>query len=58
MKIQEGPAFGAFIIGSGVGYLLYQKTQNLALAAFVGAAITLVDYFILSAVARWKEGRK
>ena len=47
MKLEEGPAFGALIIGGGVGFLLWQKYQNLGLALGVGIGLAIADYFFL-----------
>ena len=55
MKLQEGPAFGALIIGAGLGYLLYNRTQNVLLAAIVGIAVALADYFFLIWINTFKK---
>jgi len=55
MKLQEGPAFGALIIGCGVTYLFYRKTQNLLLAAGVGIAVALADYLLLLWIQSFKK---
>lgn len=47
MKLQEGPLFGALIIGIGVGYLVYSKTQNFMYAALAGIGLAVVDYIFL-----------
>lgn len=47
MKLDEGPLFGALIIGAGIGFLVWQKWQNPALAIGVGAALAIADYFFL-----------
>lgn len=47
MKLQEGPAFGALIIGMGLAFLVNKQTSNLALALGIGAAVGIADYFIL-----------
>lgn len=44
MNLQQGPLFGAMIVGTGIGYLLYQKTQNIVLAVLAAAAITMAGY--------------
>lgn len=58
MKIQQGPAFGALIIGSGLAVLFYQQSQNLALALLIGAGVGIVDYLVLAWVAKLKERSK
>jgi len=58
MKIQEGPAFGALLIGSGLAFLLYRKSQNLGLALVVGTAVTILDYAVLVWVAKLKDRNK
>ncbi len=58
MKIQQGPAFGALIIGSGLAVLFYQQSQNLALALLVGAGVGILDYLVLVWVAKLKERNK
>lgn len=47
MKLQEGPAFGAGIIGFGVGFLVWQKTRNLVWAIGIGIALAIADYIFL-----------
>ena len=56
MKLQEGPAFGALIIGGGVGYLVLQKYQSLPLALGAGFVVGAVDYFMLVWIKK-KSGR-
>ena len=55
MKIEEGPAFGALIIGSGLGYLIYSKTQNVVYAACGAIAVALVDYVLLIWIKSFKK---
>ena len=55
MKIQEGPAFGALIIGCGVAYLVQRQTQNVLLASAVGIAVALADYFLLAWIQSFKK---
>jgi len=55
MKLQEGPAFGALIIGSGVIYLLYNQTQNILLSSGAGIAVALADYFFLIWIQSFKK---
>lgn len=50
MKLDEGPAFGALVIGAGVGYLYWQKTQNLGVAIALGIGLTIADYVFLLVV--------
>lgn len=52
MKIQEGPAFGAIIIGCGVGYLTYTKTNNTPLAILLGLAVAIADYVLILVIKR------
>lgn len=47
MKLQEGPAFGALIIGVGVGFLTFKKTNNLALGLGAGVLIAIADYVLV-----------
>ena len=49
MRIEEGPALGAVIIGSGVAFLLYQRNQNLVLSLAIGLAVAVADYFLVLA---------
>jgi len=55
VKLQEGPAFGALIIGGGLGYLLYNRTQNILLAVCAGIAVALADYFFLVWINNFKK---
>lgn len=54
MKIEEGPAFGALIIGIGVTYLVNQKTQNLTLALAVGFGVAIADYVLILLIRKFK----
>jgi len=47
VKLQEGPAFGALIIGCGVAFLIYKKTNNMVQAAGLGAIIAIADYVLI-----------
>ena len=58
MKLQEGPAFGALIIGMGLAFLINKQTDNLALALGAGVVVGLADYFILVWFNNWKAKRK
>ena len=55
MKLQEGPAFGALIIGVGVAYLLHSQTKNILLAFGAGIAVALADYFFLIWIQSFKK---
>lgn len=55
MKIEEGPAFGAIIIGAGVGYFVYESSQNMRLAMAAGIAIGVADYFLLLWISQFKK---
>jgi len=55
MKLQEGPAFGAMIIGSGLAYLIWAKSRNLPLAIGAGVAIALADYLLLIWIQSFKK---
>ena len=47
MKLQEGPAFGALIIGGGVGYLLIRAGKPVWMGLAVGLAVGIADYAVL-----------
>lgn len=47
MKLQEGPLLGAVIIGGGIGYLIYGKTNNPLLAIVSGVALAIADYVLV-----------
>ncbi len=55
MKIQEGPAFSALVIGAGIAYLTWNETQNILLASLVGIAVALADYFLLIWIQKFKS---
>jgi hypothetical protein len=55
MKLQEGPAFGALIIGAGVAYLVQHKTDNLFLAAGVGFTVAIADYILVVWIQSFKK---
>ena len=44
MKLQEGPLFGALIIGAGVGFLLYQRNGDLSIAILAAVVLTVLGY--------------
>ncbi len=53
MKLQEGPAFGALIIGAGVGYLVHQKTNSPSLALGAGLGIAIADYVLVVVIKKF-----
>lgn len=53
MKIQEGPAFGALVIGAGFAYFLQRSGKPLGISLLVGIAIGLADYVLLA----WMKNR-
>jgi len=53
MKLDEGPAFGALIIGAGVGFLVWQKWQNPLMAVGVGVVLAVGDYVFLWLVKKY-----
>lgn len=55
VKLQEGPAFGALIIGVGLAYLIWSKTQNIVYAVLAGIAVAIADYFILIWLNQFKK---
>jgi len=44
---QEGPAFGALIIGCGLAYFLHHSGKPFGLSLLIGVVIAVADYFIL-----------
>jgi len=52
VKLQEGPAFGALIIGVGVAYLMYKKTNNVVQAIGLGVVIAIADYVLVLVIKR------
>lgn len=52
MKLQEGPVFGALIIGIGVAFLFYKKTNNIVQAIGLGAVIAIADYVLVLFIKR------
>lgn len=50
MKLQEGPLFGALIIGFGVGFLTFKKTNNIGLAILLGLAVCIADYVLIMVI--------
>ena len=50
MKLQEGPLFGALIIGIGVAFLTYRKTNNALLALGLGLGVAIADYILIFAI--------
>lgn len=55
MKLQEGPALSALIIGAGIGFLVFQKSQKLPLAIAIGLAVGVADYALLVLVKRFSN---
>ncbi len=47
MKLREGPAFGALIIGMGLAFLMNGKGFPLWQALGAGLIIGLADYFFI-----------
>ena len=58
MKVQEGPAFGALIIGMGLAFLINRQSENLVAAIIIGALVALADYFLLIWIGKFKERNK
>ncbi len=50
MKLQEGPAFGALIIGTGVAFLVWQKTAKPGMAIGAGLLVAIADYILVIAI--------
>ena len=55
MRLQEGPAFGALIIGAGFTYFIHRQTQNILLAAGAGVGIAVLDYIFLIWINNFKN---
>ncbi len=55
MKLQEGPLFGALIIGGGVGYLMLRKTGSLPAALALGMGVAAADYMLLVWIQSFKK---
>jgi hypothetical protein len=47
MKFETGPAFGALIIGCGIGFLIGQRTGNILYGIVAAVLITIADYFFI-----------
>ena len=58
MKLQEGPAFGALVIGFGFAYFMYQAQKNIFFSILLGVVIAIADYFFLAWLQKLKKGRK
>lgn len=58
MKLQEGPAFGALIIGFGVGYLVWHETQSVFYSVTATIAVAFADYFFLIWIQSFKKKKK
>ncbi|CAM3657418.1 hypothetical protein LIHA111178_01915 [Litorimonas haliclonae] len=58
MRVQEGPAFGALIIGMGLAFLINKQSDNLVTAITIGAVVGLADYFLLIWIGKFKERNK
>lgn len=52
MKLEEGPIFGALIIGVGIGYLYYFETGDLLTASLIGLGIIIADYVLVVQIKR------
>ena len=53
MKLHEGPAFGALIIGTGLAYLVYTKTQSSGLAVAAGLGVAIADYVLVVMIKKY-----
>lgn len=58
MRIQEGPAFGALIIGMGLAFLINKQSGNMVAAITIGALVGIADYFLLIWIGKFKERNK
>ena len=55
MKLQEGPAFGALVIGFGFAYFMYEAQKNVFFSLLLGLVIAVADYFFLVWVSGFKK---
>lgn len=53
-KLQEGPAFSAIIIAGGVGFLIWQKSQNSLYSLTGGLILGILDYTLLILLSKRK----
>ena len=58
MKLQEGPAFGALVIGFGFAYFMYEAQKNIFFSVLLGLVVAVADYFFSSLGAGFKKGKK
>lgn len=58
MKLQEGPAFGALVIGFGFAYFMYEAQKNIFFSVLLGLVVSVADYFFLVWVHGFKKGKK
>ena len=47
MKLQEGPAFGAVLIGCGLAYFLFRSGKPLVLSLLGGVVAAVADYALI-----------
>ena len=47
MRFQEGPAFGAIIIGCGLAYFLYHSGKPLGFSIMGGVVVGIADYVLI-----------
>jgi len=47
MKLQEGPAFGALLIGTGVGFLMARAGKPVWMSVAAGLVVGVGDYAVL-----------
>ena len=47
MKLQEGPAFGAVLIGCGLAYFLFRSGKPLVLSLLGGVVAAVADYVLI-----------
>lgn len=48
MKLEEGPLFSALIIGVGIGFLVFQKFDNIVYGIGAGLVVGGLDYVMLA----------
>ncbi len=48
MKIQEGPALGALIIGVGIGYFMIHSGKPIWMGMMAGLTVGVLDYAVLA----------
>ena len=58
MKVVDGPAIVALMLGMSLAFLVNHKTSQTGIALIAGVFLGLAAYFLLAGFMHWKKKQK